>query len=89
MAKHNVHPNRPPAPEPEPKKTNDGRREVPKHRQCPLCFEGRGNGVGKAYNSQQGKTYYMCDNCGHTWVVRVKRVVSSIEHREVELEERG
>jgi len=47
------------------------RREVPKHRQCPLCHEGQG-GVGQCEGTYKKastflRRYYKCDKCAHTW----------------------
>ncbi len=52
----------------------DTRREVPKHRQCPLCHDGKANGVGRCdgtykKSSSLTRRYYRCDKCGHTWIV--------------------
>jgi hypothetical protein len=53
------------------------RRDVDKHRQCPLCYMGILNGVGHA-NGGYAKSatlsirYYKCDKCGHTWSVSFK-----------------
>lgn len=71
---------------------------IPQHRQCPLCFTGRG-GVGVAYNTQRrGKrilligdsetrtTYYRCQCCGHTWSAQVRLEVLRVEHRVVTIE---
>lgn len=50
-------------------------REVPKHRQCELCFGVLG-GVGVAYGLAKktpefGKRYYKCKVCKHTWTYPV------------------
>ena len=37
------------------------RRVVEKYRQCPVCYNGERNGIGKAYSSRPGKLYYKCD----------------------------
>lgn len=60
-----------------PQNRDTGRREVEKHRQCPLCYSGMMNGVGQAngtYAKSQtlGVRYYKCDKCGHSWSVTYK-----------------
>jgi hypothetical protein len=54
----------------------DGRRFVPKHRQCPRCYEGELNGIGQcngtyAKASSLTRRYYRCDRCAHTWIVNL------------------
>ena len=56
------------------------RREgVEKYRQCPCCYKGDKNGVGTAYTSRNSKTYYKCDMCAHTWVVRREKSRTVVE----------
>src|SRR4051794_32718593 len=55
---------------------SDLRRTVPKHRQCPRCYEGAQNGVGQcngtyAKASSLTRRYYRCDRCAHTWIVNL------------------
>lgn len=59
------------------------RREVVKHRQCPLCYTGEFNGVGVAYNTNGRKRYYKCDRCRYTWIAYVETTVFSIEHKNI------
>jgi len=63
------------------------RREVEKHRQCPICYSGDLNGVGNAYRTSTPTTYYKCDRCGHTWTAVIRRVVTTT-HREIEVQHR-
>ena len=56
------------------------RRVVEKYRQCPVCYNGERNGIGKAYSSRPGKLYYKCDMCIHTWTVTKTRHQTVIEH---------
>jgi len=51
------------------------RRIVKKHRQCPHCYNGEKNGVGKQYSNHGDRAYYRCDRCRFTWAVRTSRVV--------------
>jgi hypothetical protein len=51
-------------------------RTVPKHRQCPRCYEGELNGIGQcngtyAKASSLTRRYYRCDRCAHTWIVNL------------------
>ena len=64
------------------------RREVERHRQCPVCYTGALNGVGTAQSTQRRTRYYKCDRCGHTWTATVTTTVERIEHREVDVETR-
>lgn len=53
--------------------TEPEKRAVPKYRQCPLCYCGRG-GVGQSNGlykkaSTHHIRYYRCDKCPHTWAV--------------------
>jgi rubredoxin len=64
------------------------RPDVPPHQQCPLCFQGLG-GKGRCYSTRGQTRYYKCKSCGHTWTAQVTAEVTRIEHRTVELEERG
>lgn len=61
-------------------------QEVPKYRQCPLCFNGPMNGTGVAYCTQGSTRYYKCKCCGHTWTATVKTEVINIGHRIVGLD---
>lgn len=65
---------------------------VPKHRQCPACYGGRG-GVGKRkwqtkINSVLARICYACNICGFQWSVKTKTVRTPIELEwdEVEVE---
>lgn len=67
----------PDEPQIENRTTAGNRREVEKHRQCPLCYTGMMNGVGQANGSYAksptlGVRYYRCDKCGHSWSVSFK-----------------
>lgn len=64
-----------------------GRRIEP-YRQCPLCWNGQ-RGAGLAYSTHGSTRYYKCQNCGHTWTAQVKVEVLKVEHRPVEMNERG
>jgi hypothetical protein len=70
---------------------NPAPRVVPKHRQCPQCYGGRG-GVGvERWHSRKGaimRTCYQCDTCGFDWIANIKTVSQalSIEWQEVEIE---
>lgn len=75
----------PPAPVSEP---TDTRRVVELHRQCPICFNGKGNGVGTAYCTQGNTRWYRCDRCSHSWKAIIKTEVVSVESRRVDLETR-
>lgn len=67
--------------------------EIDRHRQCPLCWNGRG-GYGLAYSTQGKTRYYRCAKtrnpdshpCGHTWTVRVELETIVIQHRIVRLD---
>ncbi len=66
-------------------------RAVPKHRQCRLCFNGRGGvGVHKWHNRKGNatRTCYRCNQCGFEWTVQVRRITESIviEWQEVDCE---
>jgi formate dehydrogenase maturation protein FdhE len=63
------------------------RREVEKHRQCPICYHGPLNGVGTAYATRAPTTHYKCDRCGHTWSAVISRTVT-VTHRDVVVETR-
>jgi hypothetical protein len=62
--------------------------DVPKHRQCPICFPNLG-GVGNAYSSKGPRTFYKCQACGHTWTCKVTHEQVVVEHRTVEIQTRG
>jgi len=69
-------------------------RNVPKHQQCPLCFEGRG-GVGKPgwwrrISGTRVKRQYICRECGFDWTadVRTTEEVLKIEYQQVEVQHR-
>lgn len=68
--------------------TNDKPRDVPKHRQCPLCYTGLG-GVGSQYSKHGNTGYYKCQCCGHTWTATVKVEAVKIEHKVVDMETRA
>lgn len=68
------------------------KRAVEWYRHCPLCWGGQ-QGAGDCYSTERvtdvlSISYYKCDKCAHTWSIKVKREVLSIEHRVVELRER-
>lgn len=69
------------------KNKSEPRRDVEKHRQCPICFP-RFGGAGVAYCTRGRTRYYKCDRCGHTWTAVVEVEVTRVEHRDVELDER-
>lgn len=70
---------------PEPK------RNVPKHRQCPACYGGRG-GVGKErWHTRKGavmRVCFQCIVCGFDWIANLKTVSQpvSVEWTEAEVE---
>lgn len=41
-------------------------QEIPKCRQCPICWNGL-RGVGRAANTAGRCRSYKCDQCGHNW----------------------
>lgn len=71
------------------------------YERCPICYGGRG-GVGverwhRRINGTLMRKCYVCDTCGHDWTAMVRTVTVgvqveyndvSIEHRDVDLEER-
>ena len=54
----------------EQQETKPERRVVSKYLQCPICYEGDDNGVGKCYWSKGLKRYYRCDRCSHNYIVQ-------------------
>lgn len=70
--------------------SGDGeRRIVPKHRQCPLCYDGVNNGVGLVFATRGKKQYRKCDRCGHTYVTPTDPAEAvQVQRRDVELNER-
>jgi len=68
---------------------NGERRIVPKHRQCPLCYSGQNNGVGKVYATRGAKQYRKCDRCSFTFVTPTDPTEAvHVERRDVELRKR-
>jgi len=67
---------------------NTSRRNVEKHMQCPRCYGGQLNGVGKVYSTQGRTQYRKCDQCGHTWVTIIKEETTIIRNRDIEIVER-
>lgn len=65
---------------------------VPKHRQCPICYGGKGGkGVEKWWRRVSGtmvKRCYKCDQCGFDWTVDVRThtEVLKIEYQEIEVQ---
>lgn len=54
---------------------------VPKHRQCPLCFNNPVNrGVGQAYSTKGRTRYYKCNHCGFTWTHEIP--AGDVEHQQ-------
>lgn len=71
-----------------PKKPAEPKRRtgVAKHQQCPICYEGALNGVGRNYKTRGATAYYKCDRCGHNWSATVVHRQTVIEHREVRVD---
>jgi len=57
--------------------------DVPRHKRCPICFEGGNKGQGVQYSSYPLKRtkYFRCNKCGHTWSAVVEAVVTQINYR--------
>lgn len=67
---------------------------VPKHRQCPSCYEGKG-GVGqrgwwRRINGALVKRQYKCNKCDMDWTIeeRTHSVIEKIEYSTVTVEHR-
>ena len=66
--------------------------KVPKHRQCPSCFGGKGGvGLEKWWKRVSGtlvKRCYACNQCGYQWTATVRTIsnVLKIESQEVQVE---
>jgi hypothetical protein len=71
------------------------KRDVPKHRQCPACYNGLG-GIGKEkwwqrVDAMTVRRCYACDMCPYIWTARVTvyEILEAIEHLEVVIETRS
>lgn len=84
MAKHDKHQKPKPQQEEPP-------RVVPKHRQCPCCYQGRG-GVGRPgwWRRVSGtlvRRQYVCDKCGFDWTADVRTTTETvnIQYQEIDV----
>ena len=68
---------------------NAKHRDVPKYRQCPVCYGGRG-GVGKRkwtsrINGATVKNCYVCDTCNFDWVVLI-RTTKEVDYLDLDID---